>query len=303
MKKLLLLSAILIFACSSDDSSNNDDNNTNSEIRIAKLGLHSIQSCVGSADIVSDSIIMNYNSQGFSFMQRHYSRDCYENDWNFLDYDGSEEMNIEIIDNNLIEDYQYVADNPEDNIGFVRQISLNSDGNISYIPHASQEDGYLSFSFEYNNGYVSQMVVNEIDSFYSEGYIESIYTYNWQNGNLQEINSVSNNSTRSVSYQYTDITNNAKLFSGVVYRSFSEPFNPIYSNFCGSTSEKLPSLIIYTDEENDGLWSSSSTTTYEFDYIFDNDGYVKFIVVSVSKIHTNGEGGDAQWTLEFEYTN
>lgn len=147
------------------------------------------------------------------------------------------------------------------------------------------------------------MVVNEIDNFNSAGYIERTYTYNWQNGNLQEINSVSNNSTRSVSYQYTDITNNAKLFSGVVNRSFAEPFNPIYSNYCGSTSEKLPSLIIYTKEENDGLWSYSSTTTYEFDYIFDNDGYVNFIVISANYINTNGEGGDAQWTLEIEYTN
>ena len=158
MKKLLLLSALLIFACGSDDSDNDNSYNPNSEIRIAKLGLHSIQSCVGSTEIVSDSIIMNYNSQGFSYMRRHYQRDCDENDWFFLDYDGSEEENIEIIDNNLIGDYQYVADNPEDNYGFVRQISLNSDGNISYIPHVSQEDGNLSYSFEYNNGYVSQMV-------------------------------------------------------------------------------------------------------------------------------------------------
>ena len=303
MKKLLLLSALLIFACSSDDSDNDNSYNPNSEIRIAKLGLHSIQSCVGSADIVSDSIIMNYNSQGFSYMRRHYSRNCYQNDWSFVDYDGSEEENIEIIDNNLIGDYHYVADNPEDNYGLVRQISLNSDGNISYIPHASQEDGYMSFSFEYNNGYVAQMVVNEIDSFYSAGYIESTYTYNWQNGNLQEISSVSNNSTRSVSYQYTDITNNAKLFSGVVYRGFSEPFNPLESNFCGSTSEKLPSLISYTDTESDDLWSSSNTKTYVFDYILDNDGYVNFIVISANYINTNGEGGDAQWTLEIEYTN
>jgi hypothetical protein len=304
MKKLLLLSTILIFACSSEDSSgtNGDNsNNFNSEKRIAKIGLHSIQSCSSGARIKSDSIIMNYNNQGFSFMQRHYSRYCYENDWNFADYDGWVDENVEIIDNNLIVDYQYLADNPEDNFGGVLQISLNSDGNISNIPPASQEDGFLSWSFEYDNGYVSQMVINEIDDYSSTGYIESTYVYSWLDGNLQEINVSSDNSSASVSYQYTDITNNAKLFSGIVMRSFAEPFNPLYSNFCGRTPEKLPSTITYHNQSNTGDFNYSRT--YEFDYIFDNDGYVKFIVISHNDVESNGYVGDAQWTLEIEYTN
>ena len=301
MKKLLLLTAILFFACSSDDSSdtNDDTNNFNSEKRIAKIGLHSIQSCFSEASIKSDSIIMNYNNQGFSYMQRHYSRYCTSNDWNFSDYDGWADENVEIIDNNLIVDYQYLADNPENNYGGVLQISLNSDGNISNIPHPSQENGSLSFSFEYDNGYVSQMVINEIDDYSSTGYVEKTYVYSWLDGNLQEISVSLDNSTDSVSYQYTDITNNARLFSGIILRSFAEPFNPIYSNFCGRTPGKLPSAIVYHNQNTDDY----NYKSYEFDYILDNDGYVKFIVISFNYIDSYGNGGDAQWTLEIEYTN
>ncbi|MGC6413535.1 MAG: hypothetical protein ACON5K_02420 [Bacteroidia bacterium] len=301
-KTLFLLTAILIFACSSDDSNNDNSNNPNSEIRISKLGLHSIQSCSSQAEIMSDSIKMNYNGQGFSSMLRQYRQYCYENDWNFADYDGWVDENVEIFDDNLILDYQYLADNPEDNFGGALQISLNNDGNISYIPHESQEDGYLSWSFEYNNGYVSQVVINEIDDYSSTGFIESTYTYNWLNGNLQEVNVSYNNSTSIVSYQYTDLINNARLFSGwSALSDLAVPFNPLFSNFCGRTTEKLPSVITYYNQANTDDFNS--TRIYEFDYIFDNDGYVKFIVISLDYTNNFGESGDAQWTLEIEYTN
>ena len=300
MKKLLLLSALLIFACSSDDSSNTNDNNDNTTIekRISKLGIHSIQSCDDienySTHLMTDSLIVSYSNQDFSFLRRTFEYDCGESEWYVEDYDFWSDVNVQRIGNNLITDWQSLSDNNSSE-GFTDEFPLNNDG---YIENIMYDNSLLSF--EYNNGYLSQI---------NSDNMVSIFT--WQNNNLQNITQngvVGDFEQVTYNFDYSEILNKSNLFGGFDYwGTFPENniFDPLFGKFCGNPSSNLPTKI--TRQRND-TWIGSDTTTFDYEYTLDNEGYVMFITISLNIIynHTgeNFEGEfNRQWTLEIEYTN
>lgn len=301
----------MTIGCSGEESSNdNSDNNNNpsSEKRIYKMGIHSIQSCDDYDYIIADSLKISYNNQGFSYLQRTFEYECNEDEWTFADYNFWSDVSVQQIGNNLITEFQYIEDNSPSVNGNVLEMPLNSDGYITNIPFPSNEDGYLSWDFEYNSSYLSLVTITEIDTFQPQNIISN-YSYNWQNGNIQSITKSTNSEhfgQDSYTYEYSNLLNRSKLF-GYTVDYGSDCFDPLFSTFCGKPPNNLPSRII-RQRNDSGNWGFSSTRVYDYDYVLDNEGYVLFVNTSLNITSTQAATGivnesTTEWTLELEYTN
>ena len=290
MKKLLLLSALFIFACSSDDSSDTNDDTT-TEKRISQMGIHNIQTC--SSEVYGDSAKFTYaNNKLSSVLARRYNFDCYQNDWNYADYDSWNEINYEYTENYLI--INLVG-------AFVLECPLDNDGNITSIPQR-QSDGSLGWDFEYSNGYLIKSTVNEYPNDY-----DVISTLSWDNDNLISIerdNQSPYHDNSTGTFQYSDQLNKSELIFGA-YSSPNDVHNLLFLQF-GRSVKNLPSRVFVQDYNQNGLTDS---TEYEYDYIFDDDGYVRFLTITRTDIYysewddTYSDPVENIWTLEFEYTN
>ena len=299
MKNLFyLFLAVTIFSCSDDDSSDTNDNNAinpSLEKRISQMGIHDIQTC--SSRVYGDSIKFTYaNNKLSSALARTYEFNCYENDWEYADYDRWNEVNLEYTENYLIINY----------VGTIAlECPLDSDGNITSVPQR-QSDGYRGWDFEYSNGYLTKATQNE----YLDDY-DIIDTLNWDNDNLTSIdrsyttNSLSqyqDNST--IIFQYSNQLNKSELFPAGAY-VLNRTYNILFSH-CGRTSKNLPSQAFIQYYNQNGLTSNKK---YEYDYILDDDGYVRFLTITRTEISydswddTYSDPVENIWTLEFEYTN
>ena len=295
MKKLLLLTfALSLFACTDDDSSDTNDNSTtypSLEKRISQMGIHNIQTC--SSQVYGDSAKFTYaNNKLSSVLSRRYNFDCYQNDWEYADYDSWDEINYEYTENyliiNLVE-------------AFVLECPLDNDGNITSIPQR-QIDGSLGWDFEYSNGYLTKTTLNE----YPDDY-DVISTLSWDNDNLISIerdHQSQYHDSSTITFQYSDQLNKSELIFG----AFSLPnyvHNFLFLQY-GSSSKNLPSQAFVQYYNQNGLTDS---TEYDYDYILDDDGYVRFLTITRTDIYysewddTYSDPVENIWTLEFEYTN
>jgi len=293
MKKLYLLSALLIFACSDDDSSDTNDNNATNpslEKRISQMGIHDIQTCSSSVRV--DSIKFTYaNNKLSSALGRVVDFFCYENDWDY-GYDGLYEINYEYTENYLI----------INQVGTIAlECPLDSDGNITSVPQR-QSDGYLGWDFEYTNGYLTKTTLNE----YPDDY-DVISTLSWDNDNLISIERDQQSpfhDSSTITFQYSDKLNKSELFVGGEY-SLNDVYDILFLD-CGRSSKNLPSQAFVQYYNQNGLTSSNK---YEYDYILDDDGYVRFLTIARTDISYNSwddtysDPVENIWTLEFEYTN
>jgi hypothetical protein len=295
MKNILyLFLAVTMFACSDDDSSDTNDNNATNpslEKRISQMGIHDIQTC--SSRVNGDSIKFTYaNNKLSSALVRTYEFNCYENDWGYADYDRWYEVNFEHTENYLI----------INQVGTIAlECPLDNDGNITSIPQR-QSDGYLGWDFEYSNGYLTKTTLNEYPNDY-----DVISTLNWDNDNLISIerdHQSQYHDSSTITFQYSDKLNKSELFVGGEY-SLNDVYDILFLD-CGRTSKNLPSQAFVQYYNQNGLTSSNK---YEYDYILDDDGYVRFLTIARTHISysdwddTYSDPVENIWTLEFEYTN
>ena len=209
MKKLNLINIFLVitlFSCTDDDS---NTTNASLERSISKIGIHDIQTCSYEVnffnEIRGDSLKLAYtNNKLSSVLGRTYVFNCFENDWSFADYDSWSVINFEYTENYLI----------INQVGTIAlECPINSDGYITSIPQR-QSDGSLGWDFEYSNGYLTKITINE----YPDNY-DIISTLSWVNENLISIdlnnqNPTLGNDNCNITYEYSDQLNKSKLFVG-----------------------------------------------------------------------------------------
>ena len=295
MKKIIyLFLAVTIFACSNDDSSDTNDNNATNpslEKRISQMGIHDIQTC--SSNLYGDSLKFTYADNKLSSALVRTSRiSCYENDWNYANDDVWNEVNFEYTENYLI-------------INIVGSLALecplDNDGNITSIPQR-HNDGSLGWDFEYSNGYLTKTTLNEYPNDY-----DVISTLSWDNDNLISIErdqqSQSHDSS-TITFQYSNQLNKSELFIGGEY-SLNNVYGILFLH-SGRSSKNLPSQAFIQYYNQNGLTSNNK---YEYDYILDDDGYVRFLTITRTNINyidwddTYSDPVENIWTFEIEYTN
>jgi len=289
MKKLLLLSALFIFSCSSDD---NNGTNPSLEKRISQMGIHDIQIC-SHYSVFGDSLKITYdNNKISSALGRRYEFDCYSNDWTYENNYDWDEVNFEYTENYIIVDISNYN---------VMEWPLDNDGNITSIPQR-QSDGSMGWDFEYSNGHLTKTTLN----IYPNDY-DSISTLSWDNDNLTSIECVNQSPYQdnyTIIFQYTDHLNKSELFLGGEY-SLENAYDLRFLH-CGTSSKNLPSEAFVQFYNQNGLTGSNK---FEYQYIFDIEGYVRFLTIIKTDIYYNdwddtySEPEENIWTLEFEYTN
>jgi hypothetical protein len=299
MKKLNLINIFLVitlFSCTDDDS---NTTNASLERSISKIGIHDIQTCSYEVnffnEIRGDSLKLAYtNNKLSSVLGRTYVFNCFENDWSFADHDSWSVINFEYTENYLI----------INQVGTIAlECPINSDGYITSIPQR-QSDGSLGWDFEYSNGYLTKITINE----YPDDY-DIISTLSWVNENLISIDlnnqhPTLGNDNCNITYEYSDQLNKSKLFVGGLY-ALEDVYSILFLN-CGRSSKNLPTQVFCQYYNQNGLTDS---TKFEYDYILDNDGYVRFLTIKRTDINyddwndTYSAPSENIWTLELEYTN